>query len=304
LLAGKQKIKTLFHFKVYCMKLHQSISHLTGREQTDLRHIIKTLSVTVHPLLLYCYGMRSSRHLHRSCFTQKRKNDSGYSVYDLLIIIHDKEALTDEAVALVAKRMIGSSTNATILVHRFSFMKTQLLEMNFFFTRVHRSAILLINRDNSFAQLPPQNKKTDILPASQQTHAAIKERLDKAKSTLAMVQEQWTLQPYGATLKLIQAAASEIIKALILSGPGYDAAHCSIEMMLRLSENFTTMPAESFPDNTAEEKNIYSLLIAETVPENINHHTMMVLLNRVKELKQKVNDYRFSNSGLAGIPQS
>jgi hypothetical protein len=292
LLAGKQKNKTLFHFKVYCMKLHQSISHLTGREQTDLRHIIKTLSVTVHPLLLYCYGMRSSRHLHRSCFTQKRKNDSGHSVYDLLIIIHDKEALTDEAVALVAKRMIGSSTNATILVHRFSFMKALLLEMNFFFTRVHRSAILLINRDNSFAQLPPQNKKTDILATSQQTNAAIKGRLDKAKSLLTAIQEQWTVQPYGTTLSLIKEAATEILKALLLTALGYDAIGCSIEMMIRLSENFTTIAADLFPGNTVEEKNIYSLLTAETVPENISHQSMVVLLNRVKGLKQKVNDYR------------
>ncbi|HVT87203.1 MAG TPA: hypothetical protein VHD35_18550 [Chitinophagaceae bacterium] len=285
------------------MSLHQSISHLTKQEQTDLRQIVKTLSATVHPLLLYCYGMRSSLQLHRSCFTQKRKSNSGHSVYDLLMVLHDKEALTDEAVTLVAKRMIGSSTNTNILVHRFSFMKTQLLEMNFFFTWVHRSAILLINRDNSFAQLPPSNKKTDILPASQQTHIAIKEKLDKAKSLLTSVQAQWTLQPYGATLGLIKEAATEIMKALLVTGLGYDPIGCSIEMMMKLSENFTTIPADSFPANTAEEKNIYSLLTTEMAPEKINHTTMMVLLNRVKELKQKVNDYRFSNQTLLKLPQ-
>jgi hypothetical protein len=285
------------------MSLHQSISHLTKQEQDDLRHIVKTLSVTVAPLLLYCYGMRLSQHLYRSCFTQKRKSNSGHSVYDLLMILHDKEALTDEAVTLVAKRMIGSSTNTNILVHRFSFMKTQLLEMNFFVTWVHRSAILLINRDNSFAQLPPQNKKTDILPASKHTLDVVKEKMDKAKSLLTLVQEQWTLQPYGATLRLIKEAATEILKALLITGLGYDAACCSIEMMMKLSENFTTIPTEMFPANTAEEKDIYSLLTAETAPEKINHGNMLLLLNRVKELKQKVNDYRFKNQTLLKIPQ-
>lgn len=285
------------------MSLHQSISYLTKQEQTDLRHIVKTLSVTVHPLLLYCYGMRSSQQLHRSCFTQKRKSNSGHSVYDLLMILHDKEALSDEAVTLVAKRMIGSSTHTNILVYRFSFMKTQLLEMNFFFTWVNRSAILLINRDNSFAQLPPPNKKTDILPASQQTHAATKVKLDNAKSLLMAVQEQWTVQPYEASANMIKEAAAEILKALLLTGLGYDAPGCSLEMMLNLSENFTTIPADLFPANTAEEKNIYALLTAETVPEKINHTNMMVLLSRVKELKQKVNDYRFSNQTLLKLPQ-
>lgn len=285
------------------MSLHQSISYLTGKEQDGLRHIVKTLSLSMQPALLYCFGIRMSQQLRRSCFTQKRRNENSNTIYDLLLILHDKDSLTDDTAAAIAKRMIGSSTNANILVHRFSFMKTQLLEMNFFFTWAHRSAILLINRDNSFAQLPPQNKKTDILPPSKQTHAAIKAKLDKAKSLLAAVHDQWTLQPYSVTLAAIKEAATEILRALIVTGIGYDVSGCSVEMMIKLSENFTTIPVELFPGNTAEEKSIYSLLTAETAPEKINHHTMMVLFNRVKELKQKVNDYRFSSQTLLKVPQ-
>ncbi|HVT84422.1 MAG TPA: hypothetical protein VHD35_04425 [Chitinophagaceae bacterium] len=284
------------------MSLHQSISHLTKQEQDGLRHIVKTLYPSMQPALLYCFGIRMSQQLQRSCFTQKRRIENSNTIYDLLLILHDKDSLTDDTAAAIAKRMIGNSTNANILVHRFSFMKTQLLEMNFFFTWVHRSAILLINRDNSFAQLPLQNKKTDILPTSQQTLTAIKEKMDKAKSLLVSVHDQWTFQPYSVTLAAIKEAATEILRALMATGIGFDALGSSVEMMIKLSENFTTIPTELFPANTAEEKNIYSLLTDETSPEKINHHTIMMLFSRVKELKQKVSDYRFSNQTLLKVP--
>ena len=280
------------------MSLHQSISHLTKQEQNDLRHIVKTISAALQPVLVFCFGIRLSQQLQRSCFSQKRRKENSNVIYDLLIILRDKDALTDEMAATVAKRMIGSSINANILVHRLQFMKTQLLEMNFFFTWVHRSAIQLINRDNALAQLQLQKKKTDILPVSQQYMAAIKEELEKTRALLIQASDNWLVQPFAITLTALRQCAKEIIMALIKLGLGYDASHLSIEDSIKLSGNFCTILADVFPGNTPEEKKIYALLTGSDTPEKIGHNELLLLLSRIKDLKQKVNDYQFSNSTL------
>ncbi|MEI9911757.1 MAG: hypothetical protein WDO71_20175 [Bacteroidota bacterium] len=242
------------------MKLHQSISHLTKQEQTDLRYIVKTISAGLQPALVFCFGIRLSQQLRRSCFTQKRRNESHHAVYDLLIILHDNDTLQEDTAATVAQRMIGDAIKTNMLVHRFSVMKEKLPQMNFFFSWMHRSAILLINRDNSLSQLLPQKKKTDILPVSKETFVTIKEGLDKAKSLLAAIQEQWPSQSYDLTLQTIREAAGEIMKALIKTGLGYEARNCSVATMIKLTENFSDMVSVLFPGNTAEERQLYLLL--------------------------------------------
>lgn len=273
------------------MKLHQSISHLTKQEQTGLRHIASTLSVSLQPALLYCFGIRLSGQLQRSCFTQKRRIESQAVIYDLLIILNDNDLLQDELAATVAKRMIGNSTRANILVHHFSFMKAELLEMDFFFTWAHRSAILLINRNNSLAQLPPQIKKTGLLPGSQQNLLTVKEQLGQAKTWLTTVAEQWASLPQEATLRMVQKAASQVIKALIQKGLGYKATGLSLEDMIKLSENYSVIFPQLFPNNTTQEKKIFSLLIGTTRPGEITEAEVHILFHRVRELKQQVNDF-------------
>lgn len=280
------------------MKLHQSISHLTKQEQTDLRHIVKTLSAGLQPALVFCFGIRLLQQLRRSCFTQKRRKESHDAVYDLLIILNDNDTLQEDTAATVAKRMMGDTVKTNMIVHRFSFMKEELLQMNFFFSWMYRSAILLINRDNSLSQLLPQKKKTDILPVSTETFVTVKEGLDKAKALLTAINEQWPLQSYDPTLQMIRETAKEIMKAFIKTTLGYDARNCSVETMIKLSENFSDMLPELFPNNTMEERQLYVLLTETATVDEIPGANLGILLKRIKQLKQKVNDYVYKNSTL------
>ena len=258
------------------MKLHQSISHLTGKEQNDLRHIAKTLTASLRPPLVFCYGSRlKPKQMRRSCFLQKKRNESTQAVYDLLIILDDTDSLQEAATATIAKRMIGDIITTNILVYRLSFVKQELLEGNFFFSWIHRSSILLINRNNIFMQLPAQQRKAAAVPMYSETYSAIKKWLDIAKTLLANANDQWALQPYAATLQLTRDAANEIMKAFITTGLGYVVNNLSAETMVNLSENFSTTLPVLFPNNTPEEKHLYLLLTGKNTCTDIQPETFL-----------------------------
>jgi len=280
------------------MKLHQSISHLTGKEQNDLRHIAKAINASLQPAMVFCYGSRLSQQIRRSCFLQKRRNENTTAVYDLLVILDDNDVLQESGAATIAQRVTGSFVTATIVVHRLSYVKQQLMEGNFFFSWIHRSAILLINRNNMFMQLPSQQKKANALPMFTETYTGIKKCLDNAKDILAEVNDEWALQPYAVTLQRICNGAQETMKAFIYTGLGHNGNDLAIEMMASLSANFSTVFYDLFPCNTDEEEHLYLLLTGQATLMEIQQETLLILFKRVNKLKQKVNDHVFKNETL------
>ena len=247
---------------------------------------------------MFCYGSRLSQQIRRSCFLQKRRNKSATGVYDLLIILDDNDALQEAALQLLRQRVIGSAITATIVVYRLSYVKQQLMEGNFFFSWTHRSAILLINRNNMFMQLPPQQKKTTALPIFTETYTDIKKCLGDAKDILAETNSQWALQPYMVTLQHIHNAAQEIMKAFIYTGLGYNGNDLAMEMMVQLSANFSTVFYDLFTRNTPEEEHLYLLLTAPATLTDAQPETLLILFKRVSKLEQKVNDHMFKNEAL------
>ena len=280
------------------MKLHQSISHLTGKEQNDLRHVAKAINASLQPAMMFCYGSRLSQQIRRSCFLQKRRNETATAAYDLLIILDDNDTLQESGAATIAQRVTGNFAATTIIVYRLSYVKQQLMDGNFFFSRIYRSGILLINRNNMFMQLPPQQKKTTALPMFTETYTDIKKCLDNAKDILAVANGQWTLQPYTVTLQHIHNAAKEIMKAFIYTGLGYNGNDLTMGMMVQLSANFSTVFCDLFPRNTPEEEHLYLLLTGPDTLTEIQPETLLILFKRVQKLEQKVNDHVFKNKTL------
>ena len=280
------------------MKLHQSISHLTGKEQNDLRYVAKAISTSLQPAMVFCYGSRLSQQIRRSCFLQKRRNESTTAVYDLLIILDDTDTLQESGAATIAQRVTGNFAATTIIVYRLSYVKQQLMDGNFFLSWIHRSAILLINRNNVFMQLPPQQKKTTALPMFTETYTDIEKCLDNAKDILAAANKEWALQPYTVTLQHIRNAAQEIMKAFVYTGLGYTGNDLAIEMMAALSANFSTVFYDLFPRSTLEEEHLYLLLTGPDTLTEIQQETLLILFKRVNKLKQKVNDHLFKNETL------
>ena len=172
------------------------------------------------------------------------------------------------------------------------------MEGNFFFSWIHRSAILLINRNNMFMQLPPQQKKTTALPMYTETYTDIKRCLDNAKDILTAANNQWALQPYTVTLQHIRNAVKEIMRTFIYTGLGYNGNDLATEMMATLSANFSTVFYDLFPRNTPEEEHLYVLLTEADTLTEIQPETLLILFKRINKLKQKVNDHVFKNETL------
>lgn len=280
------------------MRLHHSISHLTKQEQDDLRHISKCISANLEPLVMFCFGIRLYHTVQRSCFWEKRKSQSWRTSYDLLMVLDDHDPVLEDTAVVIARRLIGQQITVNILVHRFSFIKKELEEGNFFLSWIHRSAILLINRNNAFWQLPPQKKKTVLSEMYSETILAVKQQLELAKKFLNSAQREFEDNSFNAALPSIRQSILCSAKALVRIGLGYDMKEESLEKLIKLSENFTDIAVSLFPANTVEEEHLYKLLRKTGFTEQIQPVAIISLLHRAKELKQKVNDYQFKNPTL------
>jgi len=186
-------------------------------------------------------------------FLEKRKRESRKAVYDLLIVLDDHDTLTEDTAELLAKRMNGPDTTTTILVHRFSFIKNELENGNFFLSWIHRAAIVLVNKNNAFIKLPAQQKKTITAAMFPETRLVVKQELDSAKRFLTGAGIKIEEQQYIEALSKIRQSVACGLKALMLAGLGYAIPTQNMEKMIEVSANFSGIFESLFPGGSKEE---------------------------------------------------
>jgi hypothetical protein len=143
------------------MKIHQSISQLTGRGQSDLRKIANRLVENISPELIFCFGSRIEHSIRRSSFTQKRREDDCLPMYDLVIIISDKEQFDDVIISALTERLLTKDALTNVIVRRENLVYTEIEEGSFFFSWIFRSAIILYDKKNTLRRMPPLLSKPD-----------------------------------------------------------------------------------------------------------------------------------------------
>lgn len=275
-----------------------SISHFTGREQNDLNHIRKRIAQNLQPALLFCYGNRVNCYLQRSCFLQKRRIEQSQAQYDLLMVLDNHDPLPKQTAEIIVQKLIGNQVKITMTVLTMSDLFEKLEEGNFFLSLITRSALVLINRNNSFKQPNVQKGKLARIEMYRETRLAVEQKIHQAKTCLEETKVFLKNENYAEALVTVAQSILLTSTALLRAGFGYEMEGLSIEKALHLSQNFTSLLSGLFPGNTKEEKEILALLTRKDTDREVLPATLPVLIKRATELNQSVQNYLYKNNTL------
>ena len=275
-----------------------SISHFTGREQNDLNHIRKRIAQNLQPVLLFCYGNRVNCYLQRSCFLQKRRNEQNLAAYDLLMILDNHDPLNTQTAEIIVQRLIGDQVKITMTVLSMSDLVEKIEEGNFFLSLITRSALVLINRNNSFKQPGFQKGKLSTVEMYRETLIAFEQKIHQAKTGLEETKTFIKNENYTEALVNVTQSILYSSTALLRAGFGYEMKPLNIEKAIHLSQNFTTLLSDLFPGNTKEEQEIFAFLTQRETNREALPVVLPVLIKRATELKQSVHNYLYKNHTL------
>jgi uncharacterized protein len=298
--------------------MHTSISHLTGKEQNDLRHISKRLVEAITPEFIFCYGCRTMHSISRSCFLQTRRTEKYSSMYDIAIVLSNDMKVEDAAVRIFATNVIGNYANANIIVHRKSSAFGAIEEGNFFYSWLFRSAILIYSKSPM-----PQQQQIRHLPKSKaimypETVVQLQQLQVKAHSYLVTAKEYYKQKIYAQSLLMLKNAIDWSLKSLIYGCTGYLADDLDMESLFNFTRNFTSDAVNLFPQNTKEETRLFQLLVEATGIAHTNefknatafeliilsdranrlHQTSKNLIQKAKAILQLPDNLKFNDSNL------
>lgn len=275
-----------------------STSHYTGREQNDLHHIRKRIAQNLRPALLFCYGNRVTSYLQRSCFLQKKRKEHIGAAYDLLMVLDNHDPLNPESAEIIVQRLIGDRIKITMTVLSISELSEKLAQGNFFLSRVVRSALVLINRNNSLSQTDAANDKSAKVELNSETWLAADQNIHHSKKHLEQAKDYFKNVDYGESLASVTQSILHASKALLCAGLGYEIEPLHLEKAIRLSLHFTRILSDLFPANTQEERVIYACLTQRETNKEALPALLPVLIHRATELKQTVHNYLYKNNTL------
>lgn len=272
--------------------MHTSISHLTGKEQNDLRHISKRLAENIAPEFIFCYGNRTVVEVARSCFTQSRRTEKFSSIYDIVIIVSDEEKVDDNAILVFAENVLRNYAQTNIIVHRKGFVFKEIEEGNFFFSWLFRSAMLLHSKGKI-----SQHKNSHPFPKSKaimypDTYAQLKQFQNYARSFLTCAREHYRGRSHAMALYMIKQSIVASCKYLLFGCLGYQFHEHDLDRLFNLTHNFTSEVINLFPRNTKEEIRLFQLLLDAmgtaytNEMKNPTEIELIILIHRTAHLMQ------------------
>jgi hypothetical protein len=275
-----------------------SISHFTGREQNDLNHIRKRIAQNLQPALLFCYGNRVSCYLQRSCFLQKKRSEQSVAAYDLLMVLDNHDPLNTETAEIIAQKLVGGQVRITMTVLSMSDLVKKLEEGDFFLSLITRSALVLINRNNSLKQPGSQKGTLSTVEMYRETWIAVEQKIHQAKRCLEETKVSFKNENYVEALVNVAQSILHSSTALLRAGFGYEMEPIPIEKAIHLSQNFTSLLSGLFPGNSKEEQEIFAFLTQRETNKEALPRVLPVLTKRATELKQSVHNYLCKNHTL------
>lgn len=246
--------------------MRTSVSNLNGDQQNILNHVSKNLKRALKPLMIICYGHRSSITFQNSAFSNSGIEKKSQSVFDLFLVISDEEILPDSSLLEIARRNCDGNTVDNMMIFRMRDVLLNLKHKSRFFSGIFRSGILLHGDKNALAMiphpLPPvcfagNAEKTELLTLLQQAQQCLK----KVERNLDDGQDDPQLN-----ILLLNASAVYALRYFISAYLGMDIRG-GLRKLLTLSVNVSNELAAVFPGSTMEEKILFHVINLSFIDE-------------------------------------
>ena len=265
--------------------MRATISNLNGDQQNVLNHLSKNLKRALHPLMIICYGHRSSTTFKTSVFVNSGIEKKNSSVFDILIVVDDDEILPDSALLEIAKRNSLENPPERLIVLR---MADVLLNLNYksrFFSAIFKRGILLHAHKDALKRIPHP------LPPVNSIGIYEKTRLDTflqfAQECLSRVERDLNERENDPLLMMLL-----LNESAVYAGKYFIGAHCGIELkgafkkIINFSATINSALTDIFPRNTPEEQLLFHVINLTFIEEGFcpGSAIINVLSKRIAEL--------------------
>lgn len=265
--------------------MRTSISNLNGDQQNVLSHISKNLKRAVKPLMIICYGHRSSITFQNSAFSNSGIEKRSQSVFDLFLVISDEEILPDSSLLEIARRNCDGNTVNNLMIFRMHDVLLNLKNKSRFFSGIFRSGILLYGDKNALAMIP--HPLPPVCFAGNQEKAGLLNLLQHAQQCLRQVERNLNDGHDDPQLNIILLNASAVyaLRYFIAAYLGMDIRG-GLRKLLGLSVNVNNELNAVFPGSTVEEKILFHVINLSFIDEGFCPGPMVVqtLFKRVSNM--------------------
>lgn len=265
--------------------MRATISNLNGEQQNVLNHLSKNLRRALQPLMIICYGHRSSTTFKTSVFLNTGIEKKNSSVFDILIIVSDDEVLPDSSLMEIAKRNSLDNPPERLIVLRMADVLLNLEYKNRFFSAIFRKGILLHANKDALKLIPHPLPPLSSITIHETKRLATflqyaQECLDRVERDL----DSGENDPFLMMLLLNESA--------VYAGKYFIGAYCGIEMqgefkkIINFSANINAALTEIFPRNTAEEQLLFHVINLTFIEEGFSAGSAIIriLCKRVAKL--------------------
>lgn len=262
-----------------------SISNLNGVQQNALFHLSKSLKRVLRPLMIICYGHRSSISFQSSAFFNAGIEKNMSSVFDIFIMVSDEEILSDGTLYELARRSCQDKSVDNLMIFRKRDVLLNLQHKNRFFSTVLRGGILMHGNKDTLQLLPSSLS----VPAfnTDREKLVLKRLLQQAQYSIGLAVQNLQNDRYDPQLNLLllNEGATYCLRYFM-------AAHWGIEIngnfkqLLSFSGNVSTLLKDLFPNNTMEETVLFHVINGSFIDEGFCPGPGMIqtLLKRVTKM--------------------
>jgi HEPN domain-containing protein len=264
--------------------MNTSLKHLTHDQLHRLEIVKNTIIRALHPEKIILFGVYNTP-AQIALFSEKF--DPGTIPFDLFVVTRSGDQRTDYELQDMIENRCRAHAPVTALVHDIGFINQRLSEGHYFFSSTCQDGTLIYDARRirlGKAWIPDISQVwttagLDYKRWSQQARAFFYSALYNLET------KEWKLATF-----LLHQSAEQMYQAILLAFTGYKPTTHNLDKLRRYTNRLSIELALLFPDNTADEKELFRLLLAGYVDARykedftISKVEIDLLTDRIKQL--------------------
>lgn len=265
-----------------------SISHLPESKQQELRRVTQLIVETADPEKIILFGSYATGNWVEDRYTEGHITYEYISDYDILVVSKAGEKKKDYEITDQIENRLRFRTPVNVITHDIEYVNKQLEEGQYFFTDIANEGVMLYDGDN----IPlAQRRELNLIEIKQIAERDFRNWFDSANEFLIdaiNASERNSLKK--AAFELHQAA-ERLYNAVMLVFTGYKPKTHNLDKLRALTKRLSKSLFEVFPQNTPEEKHLFTLLQKGYIDARYNDSYFITkeelnnLIEKVKKLQ-------------------
>ena len=270
-----------------------SLANLPTDRQAELRQITDTIVQAIHPEKIILFGSYATGRWVADKYVAGHITYEYQSDFDILVVTSRGEKREDHQVEemLESKCQHLTSIPVNIIAHGIDYANKQIGEGQYFFTDIKKEGILLWDAGKvelaEQRELTPAEKKEIVERDFKKWFSTSKEFLKRAS-----ILDNNDSETLNISAFLLHQATERTYNTMILVFTGYKPKTHNIAKLIKMSRDFSPELATIFPNNSKEEKHLFTLLKKAYIDARYSEDYMITekelkaLIERVKRLQE------------------